>query len=102
MGRNAFASGYAGLRKSFVVRVVQCRQWCQRNAPAQHDRVVALVERMLALHKELATVSIPADEELYQRQTWREIVERSMPPCTDRTGQCRPADRHAGLRTCTA
>jgi hypothetical protein len=30
--------------------------------------MVALVERMLALHKKLATATIPADKELCQRQ----------------------------------
>ena len=35
---------------------------------ARHDKLVALVERMLALHKKLATATIPADKELYQRQ----------------------------------
>jgi len=34
----------------------------------RHDRMVALVERMLELHKKLAAASIPADKELYQRQ----------------------------------
>jgi len=35
---------------------------------ARHDKIVALVERMLELHKKLATISIPADKSLYQRQ----------------------------------
>jgi hypothetical protein len=30
--------------------------------------MVALVERMLALHEKLAAATIPADKELYQRQ----------------------------------
>lgn len=33
-----------------------------------HERMVALVERMLELHKKLAVATIPADKELYQRQ----------------------------------
>ena len=43
---------------------------------ARHDRMVALVERMLELHKKLAAATIPADKALYQRQieaTDREI-----------------------------
>jgi len=32
------------------------------------SQLVALVERMLALHKKLATATIPADKTLYQRQ----------------------------------
>lgn len=35
---------------------------------ARHDRMVALVERMLDLHKKLAAAAIPADKELYGRQ----------------------------------
>jgi len=35
---------------------------------ARHDRMVALVERMLDLHKRLATATMPADKKLYQRQ----------------------------------
>jgi hypothetical protein len=35
---------------------------------ARHDRMVALVERMLDLHKKLAAATIPADKKLYQRQ----------------------------------
>ena len=35
---------------------------------ARHDRMVALVQQMLDLHKKLAAASIPADKTLYQRQ----------------------------------
>jgi len=35
---------------------------------ARHDKMVALVERMLVLHKKLAAATIPTDKELYQRQ----------------------------------
>ena len=35
---------------------------------ARHDKMVALVERMLELHRKLAAATIPADKELYQRQ----------------------------------
>jgi len=34
----------------------------------RHDKMVALVERMLASHCLHATATIPADKELYQRQ----------------------------------
>jgi type I restriction-modification system DNA methylase subunit/predicted type IV restriction endonuclease len=43
---------------------------------ARHDKMVALVERILDLHKKLPTASIPADKKLYERQieaTDREI-----------------------------
>ena len=35
---------------------------------ARHDRMVALVECMLDLHKKLAAAAFPADQRLYQRQ----------------------------------
>jgi hypothetical protein len=35
---------------------------------ARHDKMVALVERMLELHRKLAAATIPADKQLYQRQ----------------------------------
>jgi len=46
------------------------------NSCFRHDRMVALVERMLELHKRRAAARTPADRELYQRQieaTDREI-----------------------------
>ncbi len=36
--------------------------------PARHDKMVALVERMLELHRKLAAAAIPTDKKLYQRQ----------------------------------
>jgi len=35
---------------------------------ARHDKMVALVERMLALHEKLAAATVPTDKQLYQRQ----------------------------------
>ena len=35
---------------------------------ARHDKMIALVERMLEVHKKLADASIPTDRELYERQ----------------------------------
>ncbi len=51
---------------------------------------------MLALHQKLAAAAIPADKQLYQRQTWRatastrggELAERSRPPTARLTGWC--------------
>jgi predicted type IV restriction endonuclease len=43
----------------------------QLNKPddvARHDRMVALVERVLDLHEKLGAATIPADKKLYQRQ----------------------------------
>ena len=50
--------------------------------------MVALVERMLTLHQELAAATISADKQLYQRQTWRELAERSRPATGRLTGWC--------------
>ena len=36
---------------------------------AHQDDIVGLVERMLPLHQKLAAAAIPADKQLYQRQT---------------------------------
>jgi hypothetical protein len=46
--------------------------------------MVALVERMLALHQKLAAATVPDDKQIYQRQTWRELAERSRPPTARR------------------
>jgi hypothetical protein len=43
---------------------------------ARHERIVALVERMLDLHKKLAAANIPADKKLYQRQI--EAIDREI------------------------
>jgi len=50
---------------------------------AYHDKMVALVEHMLAFHEKLAAATVPADKTLYQRQTWGELAEPSRP----RTGR---------------
>ena len=47
---------------------------------ARHGRMVALVERMLDLHRKLAAASIPADKTLYQRQ-----IDARTPWCTSCT-----------------
>ena len=53
-----------------------------------NDKRVALVERMLELHRKLAAASIPDDKKLYQRQAWRELVERSRPLTVRLTRWC--------------
>ena len=40
----------------------------RRHCIPRHDKMVALVERMLELHHKLAAAAIPADKKLYQRQ----------------------------------
>jgi len=42
--------------------------------------MVALVERMLALQVQLAAAKTPTAKTALQRQTWRELAERSPPP----------------------
>ena len=39
-----------------------------RTDVARHDKIMALVQHMLDLHKKLAAATIPADKELIQRQ----------------------------------
>ena len=85
---------------------------------ARHDKMVALVERMLALHKKLAAATIPADKQLYQRQieaTDRQIdglvyelyglteeeqkvVEGCLDPRGPRDTQCSSGDEQAEER----
>ena len=61
-GPNAFHPGKesggdrSSIRTGLLVRV------------ARHDKMVALVNCMLDLHKRLATATIPADKRLYQWQ----------------------------------
>jgi type I restriction-modification system DNA methylase subunit len=75
-------------RKTIVdvsIRVADLRQvpipsldFDDRKDAVRHDKMVALVERMLDLHKKLDGATIPADKRLYQRQidaTDKEIDE---------------------------
>jgi len=50
-------------------------QWCVGKSAfddpantARHDKMVVLVERMLALHEKLTTAAVPADKQLYHQQ----------------------------------
>jgi len=45
-----------------------CIDFSDPTGKAQHDRMVQLVERTLALHRKLAAATVPPDKELYQRQ----------------------------------
>jgi len=47
---------------------VPCLSVSQPADKVRHDRMVALVERMLELHKQQAAARTPADRELYARQ----------------------------------
>jgi hypothetical protein len=61
---------------------------CQRTKATRHDKMVALVEHMLALHVKLAAATVPADKTLYQRQTRGEPAEPSKPPTGRPTRWC--------------
>jgi hypothetical protein len=68
-----FRGGYIALNRQYIEQLpVRTINFTDPADVARHDKMVALVERMLALHEKLAAASIPADKELYQRQTWRE------------------------------
>ncbi len=69
-GYYKFSSAYL---KKLPIRRINFDHAAER---APHDKVVALVQRTLHLHKKLATATVPADNKLYQRQieaTDREI-----------------------------
>jgi len=57
---------------------------------ARHDQMVALVERMLALHPKLAAATLPPDKQLYQRQI--EATDRQIdvlvPACRQAGASC--------------
>ena len=64
-----FRGGYLAANKQFIEQLpINTINFDDPADVARHDTMVALVERMLELHKKLATASIPADKELYQRQ----------------------------------
>jgi len=73
----SFHSGYFAANKQFLVQLpIRTINFSDPADIARHDRMVALVERMLELHKLQAAARTPADRELYQRQieaTDREI-----------------------------
>jgi hypothetical protein len=65
-----FRGGYYSYAKRFIERLpIRIIDFDNPQDVARHDKMVALVERMLDLHKKLAAASIPADKKLYQRQT---------------------------------
>ncbi len=57
------------MNKSYLERLpIRTIDFDDPEDAARHDKMVALVERMLELHKKLAAATIPADKELYRRQ----------------------------------
>jgi hypothetical protein len=64
-----FRGGYYAYNRQYIQGLpIRTADLQVRKDVAGHDGMVALVERMLDLHKRLAAATIPADNELYQRQ----------------------------------
>jgi hypothetical protein len=66
---NQFRGGYFAVNKQALEQLpIHTISFDDLEDAARHDKMVALVERMLALHQKLTAAAIPADKELYQRQ----------------------------------
>ena len=64
-----FRGGYWSYGKRFIEQLpIRTIDFHDPSDAARHDQMVALVERMLSLHKKLAAASLTADKTLYQRQ----------------------------------
>ena len=64
-----FRGGYIALNRQYIEQLpIRTINFDDPADVARHDKMVALVERMLDLHKKLAAATIPADKTLYQRQ----------------------------------
>ncbi|HEX42441.1 MAG TPA: restriction endonuclease subunit M [Phycisphaerales bacterium] len=64
-----FRGGYWSYGKRFIEQLpIRTINFSDPADAARHERMVALVEQMLALHQKLAAATVPADRTLYQRQ----------------------------------
>jgi len=73
----SFRGGYLAANKQFIERLpIRTINFSDPADAARHERMVALVERMLALHQKLAAATVPADKQLYQRQI--EVTDRQI------------------------
>jgi hypothetical protein len=64
-----FRGGYIALNRQYIEQLpIRTINFDDPVDVARHDKMVALVERMLALHRKLAAATVPPDKELYQRQ----------------------------------
>ena len=64
-----FRGGYLPANKQFIEQLpIRTIDFSDAADVARHDRMVALVEQMLDLHKKLAAAGIPEDRALYERQ----------------------------------
>ncbi len=64
-----FRGGYFALNRQYIQQLpIRTIDFSNPADVARHDRMVALVEQMLDLHKKLAASAIPEERALYQRQ----------------------------------
>ena len=64
-----FRGGYLALNRQYIEQLpIRTIDFSDPADVARHDRMVALVERMLALHQQLAAARTPPDRTLLQRQ----------------------------------
>ena len=64
-----FRGGYYAYNRQYIEQLpIRTINFDDPADVARHDKMVALVERMLALHRKLATATVPPDKELYRRQ----------------------------------
>ena len=64
-----FRGGYYSYNRQYIEQLpIRPINFDDPADAARHDKMVALVERMLALHRKLAVATVPPDKELYQRQ----------------------------------
>jgi len=65
----SFHGGYLAANKQFLVQLpIRTIDFDDPADVARHERMVALVERMLELHKQLAVAKVPSEKELLGRQ----------------------------------
>jgi type I restriction-modification system DNA methylase subunit len=65
----SFHGGYFAANKQFLVQLpIRTINFSDPAEKAKHDQMVTLVERMLALHKNLASAKTPQEKESVQRQ----------------------------------
>jgi len=64
-GRTTYLRFFGQYLKRFPIRTINFDDPAD---VARHAKMVALVERMLALHRKLAAATVPPDKQLYQRQ----------------------------------
>jgi len=64
-----FRGGYYAYNRQYIEQLpIRTINFDDPEDIARHNKMVALVERMLALHKKLAAATVPPEKELYQRQ----------------------------------